>query len=97
MVREYEASGLSQEEFCRQQGLRLATLARYRKRARQAQGEAGGVSRWVAVQVSGSGAAVGGGAASGLAVVLAGGRCLEVGREFDAETLLRLVRVLEPA
>jgi hypothetical protein len=76
--------------------LSLATLARYRKRARQAPGQAGGVSRWVAVEVSASGRARGNGAASGLAVVLAGGRCLEVGRGFDAETLVRLVRLLEP-
>lgn len=97
LVSEYEASGLRQEEFCRQQGLSLATLARYRKRARQAQGQARGGSRWVAVEVSGSGPAVGSGATSGLAVVLVSGRRLEVRRGFDAETLVRLLRVLEPA
>jgi hypothetical protein len=34
---------------------------------------------------------------SGLAVVLAGGRRIEVGRGFDAKTLEQLVRLLEPA
>ena len=50
LVAEYEASGLSQVEFCRKQGLSLATLARYRKR--QAQGRPAAGNRWVAVEVS---------------------------------------------
>jgi len=43
-VAEYEASGLSQVEFCRKQGLSLATLARYRKR--QTQGSPAAGNRW---------------------------------------------------
>lgn len=97
MVAEYEASGLSREEFCRKQGLSLATLARYRKRQQQAQSEAGEASQWVAVELSGSGPAGGRGAASGLAVLLASGRRIEIGRAFDAGTLGRLLRLLESA
>ena len=52
LAAEYEGSGLSRVEFCRKQGLSLATLARYRKR--QAQGEVVAGSRWVAVDISGS-------------------------------------------
>jgi hypothetical protein len=94
VVSVYESSGLSQLEFCKQQGLSLATLARYRKQQRQ-QGEAATGNRWLAVEVSGVGAAVGSETGSGLAVALAGGRRIEVGRGFDAPTLVRLLGVLE--
>jgi hypothetical protein len=45
LVAEYEASGLSQVEFCREQGLSLATLARYRKRQTQ-DSPAAGTAGW---------------------------------------------------
>ena len=53
----------------------------------------GGPSRWLAVELSGAHLA----GASGLAVVLTGGRRIEVGRGFDAKTLEQLVSLLEPA
>ena len=90
---EYEASGLSRVEFCRKQGLSLATLARYRKR--QAQGNAAPGNRWVAVEVSGGQPGAGERGSSGLAVALPGGRRIEVGRGFDARTLAQLLGVLE--
>lgn len=93
MVAEYEASGLSRVEFCRKQGLSLATLARYRKR--QAQGSPVPGKRWVAVEVSGAGPALESGGSSGLAVALPGGRRIEVGCGFDARTLAQLLGVLE--
>jgi len=95
LVAAYEASGLSCIEFCRQQGLSLATLARYRKRQQQAQGEAATGNRWLAVEVSGVSATLGSGAASGLAIALPGRWRIEVGRGFDAQTLLQLLGVLE--
>ena len=49
LVAEYEASGLSRVEFCRKQGLSLATLARYRKR--QAQGSPASGNGWVVVEM----------------------------------------------
>lgn len=94
LVAAYEASELSCIEFCRQQELSLATLARYRKRQRQAQGEAATGNRWLAVEVSDV-RAVGSGITSGLAIALPGGRRIEVGREFDAPTLVQLLGVLE--
>ena len=97
LVTEYEASGLGRVEFCREHGLALSTLARYRKRRQQEQGETGGPDRWVAVELAGSHQAGANKAASGLAVVLASGRRIEVGRGFDAQTLRQLVRLLEPA
>ena len=93
LVAEYEAGGWSQVEFCRKQGLSLATLARYRKR--HGEGNPAPGSRWLAVEVSASGAVAGGERASGLAVELPGGRRIEVGRGFDADTLKRLLAVVE--
>jgi hypothetical protein len=93
LVVEYEAGGMSREEFCREHGLALSTLARYQKRRVQGHDEGAGPSRWLAVELSGAHPA----GASGLAVVLAGGRRIEVGRGFDAQTLQQLVSLLEPA
>jgi hypothetical protein len=92
LVAEYESSGLSRSEFCRERGLSLSTLCRYRKRrARQAPA---GRNALLAVEVSvqepgptGTGSA--------LAVVLRGGRRIEVGGGFDTGALEQLVRVLE--
>lgn len=93
LVVEYETSGLSRADFCRERGLSLATLVRYRKR--QAQGEKAPGNRWVAVEVSGAYPALAAAAGSGLAVALPGGRRIEVGRGFDARTLVQLLGVLE--
>ena len=93
LVAEYEASGLNRVEFCRKQGLSLATLARYRKR--QAQGSPATGNRWVEVKESACRPVQEGGASSGLAVALRSGRRIEVGRGFDAHTLAQLLDVLE--
>ena len=93
LVAEYETSGLRQVEFCREQGLSLATLARYRKRQAQ-DGPAPG-NRWLPVEVSVARPALGGPASSGLAVALPSGRRIEIGRGFDAHTLAQLMGVLE--
>jgi transposase-like protein len=93
LVAEYEASGLRQVEFCRKQGLSLATLARYRKR--QTQGSPAVGNRWVEVKESAGRPMQEDGARSGLAVALRSGRRIEVGRGFDAHTLTQLLDVLE--
>ena len=93
LVAEYEASGLSRVEFCRKQGLSLATLARYRKR--QTQGSPAAGNRWVEVKQSAARPALGIPASSGLAVALPSGRRIEIGRGFDAHTLALLLGVLE--
>jgi len=93
LVAEYETGGLSRVEFCRKQGLSLATLARYRKR--RAQGNPAPGDRWLAVEVSGGRPRLESGASSGLAVALPGGRRIEVGFGFDARTLAQLLGVLE--
>jgi len=97
LVAEFTSSGIGREEFCQRHGLALSTLARYGRRLRTAPGEADGCGRWLAVELAGPGAAGGKGLGSGLAVVLSGGRRIEVGIGFDAATLGHLLRVLEPA
>lgn len=49
----------------------------------------------MAVDVSGASAAAESGTDSGLAIALPGGRRIEVGHCFDAQTLMRLLSVLE--
>ena len=93
LVAEYEASGLSRTDFCRQRGLSLATLAGYRKRQAQANAAAG--VRWMKVEVSGHDPALESGGASGLTVALKSGRRIELARRFDARTLAQLLAVLE--
>ena len=93
LVAEYKASGLSRAEFCRERGLSLATLARYRKR--HSQGQAAPGTRWLAVEVSSGGPRLETGTSSGLVVTLPGGRRIEVGRGFDARTLEQLLGLLE--
>lgn len=95
LVAEYEASGLTRQEFCTKHGLSLVTLDRYRKRRQQRQDKISGASRFVQVELSGPKAADGDAGGSELAVVLAGGRRIEVRSRFDAELLMRLVQVLE--
>jgi len=92
LVAEFESSGLSRTEFCRERGLALSTLGRYRRRGRQAPTPANGL---LAVEVSGRVPAAVGATSSALAVVLRGGRRIEVGRGFDRGALEQLVRVLE--
>ena len=86
---EYEASGLNQESYCRQRDIPLKTLARYVTRYRK---QKAGIEapRWVAAEVAGHRAHDG-----ALAVVLPGGRWIEVKRGFDTATLRQLVAVLE--
>jgi transposase-like protein len=95
LVAEYNASGLSQADFCRSRGVSLATLARYRKRLRDSGGGAVSSSRWVAVELPGAGSGSSGASSSGLTIALAAGRRIEVGRGFDARTLVELLGVLE--
>ena len=93
VVAEYESSGLSRIEFCRERGLALSTLGRYRRR-RERQAPAGS-NALLAVEVSGGAPAPVAATGSALAVVLRGGRRIEVERGFDTGALEQLVRVLE--
>jgi hypothetical protein len=89
---EYEASELSQAEFCEQRDVPLKTLARYlaryRKQSAQSR-EQSTTQRFVAVEVTGPSSI------SELTVLLSGGLRIEVKRGFDTLTLRQLVGALE--
>jgi hypothetical protein len=87
---EYEASGLTREEFCRQRDVPLKTLCRYVTRYRKQKADGDQPQRFVEAEVTGS---LGSGVE--LAVLLSSGRRIEVKRGFDAGTLRQLVAVLE--
>jgi hypothetical protein len=93
LVAEFELSGLSRSEFCRERGLALSTLGRYKRRRERH--EPTRSNALLAVELSSRSSV--GAAGSALAVVLRGGRRIEVGRGFDADALEELVRVLEGA
>ena len=102
LAAEFEASGLTRRAFCEKHNLTVSTLDSYRKRPGPqvgelpaGGGEAGGKSRWVAVELGGHRPMARNGADSGLALALPGGRRIEIGRGFDAGTLRQLVRALE--
>jgi hypothetical protein len=89
---EYEASGLSQTEFCQQRDLPLKTLGRYLTRYRKQKAHANEPhkpQRFVAVEVARP--RCGG----ELTVLLSGGLRVEVKPGFDAGTLRQLIAVLE--
>ena len=96
LLAEFDASGLKRAEFCRKHGLSVDTLDRYRRR--RARGQAVLGSHLLAVEVCGATEAAAprdSVAGSGLAVVLPGGRRIEIGYRFDASTLVQLLDVLE--
>lgn len=95
LLAEFEACGLTREEFCRLHRVSLATLARYRKLARPAEAGSLAADRWVAVEMASAGLGCAAAAASGLAIALTAGRRIEVGRGFDAQTLVQWLAVLE--
>jgi len=92
MVAEFVDSGMRRSEFCRSRGLGLSTLGRHlRKKKRKSSAAAGLVAVELAIRKAPSEQEP----SCGLAVVLVGGRRIEVRSDFDPHTLERLVSVLE--
>jgi hypothetical protein len=90
LATEYEASGLTQQQYAERHGIALKTLARYVARHRRAKARDVAPARLLPVELS-TKSEVGG----GLTVLLAGGRRIEVKRGFDAVILRQLVNALE--
>ena len=94
MVGEFESSGLLRAAFCQQRGLAVGTLDKYRQRVH---GRRVGSRSFVPVEVvpsTAQGSSVAG--CDGVLVVeLRRGRRIEVCRGFDAETLERLLTILD--
>jgi len=95
LVSEFETSGMRRSEFCHKHNLALGTLQRGLRRSRmEVEGKSEG-KRLVEVKMAGIQRNDSGPGTCSLEVVLAGGRRIEVRRDFDAETLARLIRTLE--
>jgi hypothetical protein len=93
LAAEYEASGLSRQEFCQQRNVALKTLARYLTQHRKrCAASSSGSPRWVPVQVE-----LPPRATSELTVLLAAGRRIAVPPGFDEDLLRQLITVLERA
>src|SRR5258708_28920625 len=95
LVREFETSGLRRSEFCHKHNLALGTLQRgLRRRRMEVERQSGGKRlvevKMARIQRNGSGPET-----CALEVVLAEARRIEVRRDFDAETLSRLIRTIE--
>lgn len=96
LVAEHEASGLTRDVFCQQRGLSVVTLDKYRRRVQKwAQSGAGPMLPVEVVLPTGSNCAARGSFV--LVVESRSGRRIEVGRGFDAETLERLLTILDKA
>ena len=96
LVKEYEASGLGRQEFCKKHGLSLSTLSRHRKR-RQLRTEAATRDYFIPVEISQAKQAGASQWRGELLVWLSTGRRIEVRGGFDPKVLQQLVRVLEQA
>jgi hypothetical protein len=94
IVSEFRGGDLTQNEFCRRQGLVLSTLGRYLRNERASRGgrEGGLVAVELASKKGSSGETIAG---CGLSVMLGSGRRVVVETDFDAATLQRLVEALE--
>ena len=86
VVERYRSSGLTQIEYCRQNGMVLSTLGRYLRRVK------GSKQRLIRVKV---GAATETG--TGFVLMLGNGRRIASGWGFGETELARLIRVVETA
>ena len=96
---EFVSSGIRRSEFCRSRGLSLSTLSRHLKKQRwkrksRAASSVGGLVR---VELAAGKSQKQREPNCGLAVVLSGGRRIEVYPDFDTKTFERLVSALELA
>ena len=83
IVQQYEASGMTQAEYCRQAGVSLSSLQRYMQKRDKGQ-------RMVRVRLQSAPERSG-----RFALVLANGRRLESDWQFGESDLARLIRVAE--
>src|SRR5271157_3754275 len=99
LVAEFLSSGMRRTEFCRSRGLSFGTLNRHLKQQRwkRKSRRASSAGRLVPVELAAGKQPTQHEPSCGLAVVLSGGRRIEVHSDFDANTLERLVGILERA
>jgi hypothetical protein len=90
LVRDFESSGLTRQQFCARNQVATNTFNRYMQRYGGRSHKADGLQQLVPVEIVES--VVG---RVEVVVVLARGRRVEVGRGFDANTLQQVVAALE--
>jgi hypothetical protein len=97
LVAEFVSSGMRRGEFCQSRGLSFSTLDRHLKKLRwkRRRKPICSAGRLVPVELAARKSPTQHGAICGLAVVLPGGRRIEVHPDFDSATLECLVSVLE--
>src|SRR5271167_3998891 len=99
LVAEFVGTGMGRSEFCRSRGLSFGTLNRHLKKQRwkRKSRRASSAGRLVPVELAPRKSPMQHEPSCGLAVVLSGGRRIEVHPDFDMNTLERLVSALERA
>jgi hypothetical protein len=98
LVAEFEASGLKREAFCRQRGLAVGTLDKYRQRVHGGpRSVAGPIVPVEVVRSPAQEASIDIDGDRAFVVESRSGRRIEVRRGFDAGTLERLLTVLDRA
>jgi hypothetical protein len=97
LVADFVSSGMRSSEFCRSRGLSLGTLHRHLKKHpwKRKSRAAFSAGRLVPVELASRKSLAQDEPSCGLAVVLAGGRRIEVHPDFDTDTFERLVSALE--
>lgn len=94
LLSEWKRSGLSQAEFCRRRGIKAVTLAWWKRQLPSSWGDpvqAGGRAkdRFVEVQLPSLVSM------PAYEIMLARGRSIRVGSQFDSEVLTRLIAAVE--
>ena len=99
LVAKFVSSGMRRSEFCESRGLSFSTLDRHLKKRRwkRRRRPVSSAGRLVPVELAARKLPTQHEASCGLAVVLPGGRRIEVHPDFDTSTFERLVGILERA
>ena len=97
LVAEFVSSGMRRSEFCRSRDLSFSTLDRHLKKRRwkRRRRPVSSAGRLVPVELAARSSPARHESSCGLAVVLPGGRRIEVHPDFDTGTFERLVSALE--
>ena len=97
LVAEFMSSGMRPSEFCRSRGLSFGTLDRHLKKRlwKKRRRPVSSAGRLLKVALAAKKSPTQHGATCGLAVVLTGGRRIEIYPDFDTNAFERLVSALE--
>jgi hypothetical protein len=99
LVAEFVSSGMRRSEFCQSRGLSFSTLDRHlnKRRSKRGRRSVSSAGHLVPVELVARKSPMQHEPSCGLAVVLPGGRRIEVHPDFDTSTFERLVDILDRA